>query len=418
MIVDGTDKKAEKPSVWQTLRACAATGSAGGKVIVLRQGDSPELQKVLLYALDPYRTWGMAEAKVSEARGKAAALVFAPAEGWDELFGLLDQLSERSLTGNAAVQALAQQLSRLPADIGNVAIRVLLKDLSCGVQAKTANTAFPGLIPEYKVGLASTIVMSKVKYPAIGEYKLDGKRILADVGPEGTVLRSRNGIIESAYAHIRVACDRLWDPDLMPSDGLVLDGELMWGMFGDRKLAEAEAVFVVFDLLPKSEFGQQVCGLLQQQRSHLVQDLLRDFDGPIQAVKGRQVTSEADLMAFYAEALAAGYEGVMVKDPTARYQFKRAKHWMKLKPEDTEDLPVVGYFEGQGKLDGMLGGIEVRRQNGVLVRVGGGFDDGQRQSLWANRETLVGRVAEVKFQEPTPDGSLRFPVFVCWRTDK
>ena len=55
---------------------------------------------------------------------------------------------------------------------------------------------------------------------------------------------------------------------------------------------------------------------------------------------------------------------------------------------------------------------------GVEVYVGSGFDDEMRDEVWKNQSGYLGMTAEVRYQEVTPDGSLRFPTFVCWRTDK
>jgi ATP-dependent DNA ligase len=47
--------------------------------------------------------------------------------------------------------------------------------------------------------------------------------------------------------------------------------------------------------------------------------------------------------------------------------------------------------------------------NGRLVRVGGGFTDEQRASIWDKRDTVIGSWLEVSFQNMTPEGSFRHP---------
>ena len=81
------------------------------------------------------------------------------------------------------------------------------------------------------------------------------------------------------------------------------------------------------------------------------------------------------------------------------------------------DLMVIDFKEGTGRHSGKLGSILVDF-NGVEVNVGSGFDDDMRAQVWDNRHEYLGMTAEVRYQEITPDGSLRFPTFVCWRTDK
>jgi ATP-dependent DNA ligase len=54
-------------------------------------------------------------------------------------------------------------------------------------------------------------------------------------------------------------------------------------------------------------------------------------------------------------------------------------------------------------------GHVVVENNGRLVRVGGGFTDEQRASIWDKRDTVIGSWLEVSFQNMTPEGSFRHP---------
>ena len=107
--------------------------------------------------------------------------------------------------------------------------------------------------------------------------------------------------------------------------------------------------------------------------------------------------------------VSQGFEGAMVKDVSAPYaQGKRSNAWLKVKAVDAEDCPVVSVHEGEGRLAGTMGHVVVEN-NGRLIRVGGGFTDEQRRTIWANRDTVIGSWLEVTFQSKTPDGSMRHP---------
>jgi DNA ligase-1 len=99
------------------------------------------------------------------------------------------------------------------------------------------------------------------------------------------------------------------------------------------------------------------------------------------------------------------------------YCFGRSDAVVKVKAFNDVDLRVTGFLEGRGRHKGSLGAILVNF-NGVKVRVGSGFGDTDRAEVWADKEKFLGMTAEIRYQEITPDGSLRFPTFVCWRTDK
>ena len=81
------------------------------------------------------------------------------------------------------------------------------------------------------------------------------------------------------------------------------------------------------------------------------------------------------------------------------------------------DLEVVGFEEGEGRNTGVLGAVIVKHKD-VLVNVGSGFSDNDRKTIWENRTKFRGQIAEIRYQEETPDGSLRFPTFRGWRPDK
>ena len=133
--------------------------------------------------------------------------------------------------------------------------------------------------------------------------------------------------------------------------------------------------------------------------------------------QAERVVNPADTLAFYAKAISKGYEGIMIKDISASYQFKRDWSVMKFKAFFDADVPIIGMQEGTGKHAGKLGSFLVDYK-GVNVRVGSGLTDELRENLWADKDTHLGRIIEVRYQEVTPDGSLRFPTFVCFRNDK
>jgi len=73
---------------------------------------------------------------------------------------------------------------------------------------------------------------------------------------------------------------------------------------------------------------------------------------------GQTITDNAtNIELIYEEALAAGHEGVMLKNPLSLYTpGKRGKNWLKLKPiMDTLDLIVIGGEWGEGRRTSFIG---------------------------------------------------------------
>ncbi len=108
---------------------------------------------------------------------------------------------------------------------------------------------------------------------------------------------------------------------------------------------------------------------------------------------------QAAFVEFNREALEAGYEGIMVKDPEAPYECKRAFHWLKVKPFIEVTLTIVGWEEGTGKNAGKLGAwLMEGEDDGKKIRVncGGGFSDKEREDFWNSREKFRGFLGEVR----------------------
>ena len=157
------------------------------------------------------------------------------------------------------------------------------------------------------------------------------------------------------------------------------------------------------------------------ERYELLLDRLTDSSVNLSLVQPveREVVDNVydDIKQCHDEYVNEGYEGAMVKFLDAPYKFGRGWEVMKLKAFDDVDLPIKGLLEGTGKHSGKLGSVVVSF-HGVDVQVGSGFSDNLREQIWSDKDNFIGRLIEVRYQEVTPDGSLRFPTFVCFRNDR
>ncbi len=148
---------------------------------------------------------------------------------------------------------------------------------------------------------------------------------------------------------------------------------------------------------------------------------------------------------IYREALKAGHEGIMVKNPNSVYSpGKRGKNWLKKKPRmETLDLVVVGAEWGFGRRANLIGSYSVACYDPETSRflqvgkVGTGLTDEQLKELtemlsglmeggeaggvFAIRPKIVMEIAFEEIQKsPNYDSgfALRFPRFIRIRDDK
>jgi DNA ligase-1 len=192
-----------------------------------------------------------------------------------------------------------------------------------------------------------------------------------------------------------------------------------------------DAVLNLFDYLTLAEFEAGGVGSVRQEhRSAMLTewyDTVKDQLPNVTIVGQELVDLDTELgqqryRAINQQAIAGGYEGIMLKDPEAYYECKRSASWLKLKPFIEVSLAVVDFEEGTGRNVGKLGalvceGVDDDRR--IRVNVGSGFSDNNRDEYWVDRESIIGHVAEVRADAVTQnqDGSfsLRFPRFLRFR---
>jgi DNA ligase-1 len=430
--------KMDKP--WQVISDLEKHSSRINKEQIVfeqaRAGNSEFFEGCRL-ALDSMVTFGVA--KVPERTGADG-----PGVDWDSFSLILTGFVNRSFTGNLARGTLEQLMSNCTnAQWNGWYRRILIKDLRCGVSDKTINKVVEKEWPEYAVPVFSCQLAhdsanheGKVTGRKLIEVKLDGVRVITIVYPDGRVDQfSRNGKELVNFPHLK---EQLATVASQFSEPMVFDGEIMSTSFQDlmkqvhRKsdVDAKDAILYLFDCLPLSNFEQGQWKAKQYARSRQLKEW---YDGNDEALPNFRILAQelVDLdtdagqqrfRAINQQAIAGGYEGIMIKDPEAKYECKRSVAWLKLKPFIEVTLEVTNLEEGTGKNAGRLGalvcsGVDDGRD--IQTNVGSGFSDSDRISFWDDSTGLVGQLVEVRADAITQnqDGtySLRFPRFLRFR---
>ena len=368
-----------------------------------------------------------------------------PGLPWDTFSDIVERLVDRTITGNAARDTVAEMMLESTQEEWNGWYRrILIKDLRCGVSEKTINKVVEKInvnyiVPTFSCQLAhdSANHEGKLAGQKLIEVKLDGVRVITVVWPDGRVLQfSRNGKELVNFEHIK---QELALNASTFTEPMVLDGEVMSSSFQDlmkqvhRKdnVAASDAVLWLFDALPLSAFEAGVYNIKQRDRSSWLHNWygtkltksmanVRCLD---QATIDLDTEEGQKLFRMYNKsAIENGYEGIMIKDLDADYECKRTASWLKLKPFIELSLAVVDFEEGTGRNADRLGAIICEGEDDgrrIRVNVGSGFSDANRDSYWVDRSAIIGHVAEVRADAITQnqDGtySLRFPRFLRFR---
>jgi DNA ligase-1 len=282
------------------------------------------------------------------------------------------------------------------------------------------------------LGWNKPFALEAVQYPCIVSFKLDGWR----AWPFGPEFFSRNfKTIANRDLQRRFRDVLLAHPNY--------DGELIAGEPGDPQAyrrtdkilkthhADASSIrWFVFDdfTVPYEPY---------HKRLERVQD-----DFPLVVKLDQHVcSSPSDVLDLEERALLAGYEGLCLRSPYGRYKHGRStfreQYLLKLKRFCDGEAIVVGFNElhsnqNEATLNpmgltershhkanqipmGTLGSLTVQ-MDGVEFRVGTGFEQHDRDEIWRNRDTYLGRRCTIKYS-PTVKDKPRQPRWKGWRND-
>ena len=244
-----------------------------------------------------------------------------------------------------------------------------------------------------------------IVFPCFIQQKFDGTRTIA-MPQKG--LFSRNRKAYPHLEHIREEIDRI------PAD-MILDGELYSTTLTFQEIVgivknttvqpnQREIQFYVYDLVNDQTFEKRWAMLqriFQQKFKYLV------------LVKTEECKSEVEMKAKHAEYVEANFEGIMLRNKTGLYANNRSVHLQKYKEFFDMECRIVGFKEGEGLEAGCV--IWICEVDGKQFACRPRGTREERQELFQNGASHVGKMLTVRYQEKTDDGLLRFPVGIAIR---
>ena len=341
--------------------------SQGAKVknlqFLFSQATSLEAQYIARLAIEDMRI-GMGVGGVRDALAKAFA---RNADDVERAFNLTNDM------GLVAVSARAGTLSDLSVMI-NHPIKMMLAQLG---------ESIPAAMQE--IGLVAL------------EWKYDGARV--QIHKDGEKVRIFSRRLEDVTASLP---EIVQTAKRIRADSAILDGEAVAIGKDGRPMAFQEILkrfrrkynveklalqiplhLFLFDLIYLD--GKSVVDLPLTERRKLL-ERIASADPSIRAdpsflsnpsILADQIQSDSPELAekIYRQALDAGHEGLILKNPTSVYApGKRGKNWLKIKPVmETLDLVVIGAKWGEGRRASLLGSYRLGCQDkltGKLLDIG------------------------------------------------
>ena len=409
----------------------AQTGSSLAKRDILIENSGNARFRLLLgYLLNPFLITGISAKKISKETDKPATTMFS---SFPEL---MDYLLVHNTGSDEVIANIRHFLLAQEPDMRDFYSSIITKSARLGCDAKSINKAFgEEFIPQWEVQQSYNIEKSPLKE---GEWfslteKLNGVR---GTYFEGKII-SRQGKEFSGLEHITRDIGRLF-PD---SENWVIDGELVrenydglsdnenfrigTGILSQDDADKSSIRLVMFDFLPKDEFVAGESNLAYKDRLLALKALGERLSelglAHVILVDNLYAGTDAAMIDQYLDMMVAQDKEGLMLNRDSKYYRKRHNGILKVKRFYTVDLVVTAVEEGSGRLSGKLGAFVVDYK-GNSVNVGSGMSDEQRDDFWLNRDSLPGRVIEVKYKEESSDKktgllSLQFPIFLSLREE-
>jgi DNA ligase-1 len=327
---------------------------------------------------------GALEGVMTEAVARAAGVPAEEVRRAHQLGGSLPEVAEAALggagrDGEAATAAADQEPAEDDADQARGAEQALaaLRGFTLRV-GRPARPMLAASAPDVAAALA------KIS-PAAAEWKIDGIRIQVHrAGDEVAVFTRTLDDITARVPEIVEAALSL------PVTAAVLDGEAValapdgrprpFQVTAARTASQADVGRMrgqtpltpfLFDLLHLN--GSDLIDEPDGERHRLLSEI-----APATLLTPRIVTADlAEAEAFFADAVAQGHEGLVLKSLDAPYRAgRRGGEWIKVKPRHTLDLVILAAEWGHGRRRGVLSNLHLGARDpetGGLVMLGKTF---------------------------------------------
>lgn len=421
-------------------------GSQKEKQRLISENLSEEMLYIIDVCFNPFITTKLHKLEMEKTRGIIPPSSFPGFQVFRDLIEDLkkapaanDALRQRA---NFLINTVIDEDPKMDLALRDILMKILTKRMNIGIGAKLINKAVGReLIPDPSVMLASDDQKEVAGWSKIYcEEKYDGVRVIA-VGNRETgfqfYTRAFNELDKVKLSRIEselikmlhganVISDVFFDGELTDLNRKSVSGKVTQILKGTApKDIDKEFIFNVFDI-EKSDVLKTGKGntsfIKRRQELQLLTSFLSD-ESPVKLARQWVVESMEETQEIYKLIVSMGGEGVILKPEDHVYECKRSRNWVKLKQIQDCDLEITGWFPGEGKREGFIGGFICKDSSGTLeVRIGSGFTDKDLQELSQNPDSLIGKIAAIQYNEPITDKfggrSLFLPRFIEIRNDK
>ena len=406
------------------------TSGTNDKIVLLRRNCNNELlRKVLRYTYDTDLKYGVQKKSIVMRTGESK---------WNSLFEMLDELAESNIN-DSLKRNVGRFINNLETeDEKELVTKILLKNLDVGLNVKNINKGMKGLIVSHDIMKGSSWDGSLNSEVAVS-LKLDGVRCTWLIKDGKAIAKTRQNKIIQGMNELTKAIEEVFG-----EQDLFVDGELLAtnkeGLSSEDLFKKTSAIvnskglkkdltFVAFDIVSLEDYNNKSNSTPFLERREQLECYVGLKNELVKLAPMYFITDSIDrIYEKLDEVVKDNCEGLMLNKINGFYEFKRTKQLLKVKKFNEGDVLVTDILEGEGRLEGTLGKVEVQfKYKGDIYtnNIGSGFSDEEREYYWEHKEELIGKVVTIKYFEITKNEQggfgFRFPTWKgreYIRTDK
>jgi DNA ligase-1 len=423
------------------LEGLTGNGSQKAKQDLIKNSLNEKMEFILDVCFNPFVTTKLHKLPIKEVSIETNPNL------WEDFKTLINEL-KKAPAANDLLRERASEIinSKLVEDpnedllLRKTLMKILTKRMNVGIGAKLINKAIGiELIPDPSLMLATDDHEILKKWKKIYcEEKYDGVRVIAlyKKGEFSFFTRAFNELDNSCFPKIMfdlrtcminsgLVGDWFFDGELTDHNRKSVSGKVTQILKGKvDETIESGMLFNVFDIEEAYTLDSMRGIIKYTDRRTTLENVLKHLpeNSPVKLAKRWELDDIDQVIEVYKEIVKIGGEGVICKSDSI-YECKRSKDWIKFKEVNDCDLEITGWYEGEGKREGLIGGFIMTDASKTMeVKVGSGFTDADLKVLSENRDSYIGKIAAVQYNVTITDKndkrSLFLPRFIEIRNDK
>jgi len=354
-----------------------------------------------------------------------------------DFFDALDdlvKLSNREITGNAALELCSSWIETLNENESEVFQRIINRDIKCNVGKTQMNKVWPKLItkPVYmRCGVYSDKTKKKIQFPAFIQLKCDGTYREFTVNNGEVQAQSRSG---ESYEYPEHFENMKSFPNGVYTGELTVKGIFNRsegnGLINSDNPPYSDIIFDVWDYITLEEYKNASLKVknttpYNERFNKLTSIISASNYSNIQLIESHEVQNINEALLQTSEWMQQGLEGGVLKNKKAVFKDGTSTEQLKLKIQIDAEMRVIGFKDGKlgTKREGKVGSIMYQNDDNTIKGQCSGFTDKELNDMTNNPDKYLGKIITVQFNDLTLGRNhdycgLSHPRYIELRNDK